>query len=109
MFEPEYQNQNPAVRKIQDVKHATNAIMDRTATPASLWLLCTEYVVYLFNRMAVDSLDGLTPLEKAHGQQPDISALLHFLWFEPVLFRQDSTFPSQGNERPGRWVGAAQN
>jgi hypothetical protein len=32
--EPHHQPQNPAERRIQEVKKTTNAIMDRTGTPA---------------------------------------------------------------------------
>ena len=66
--EPEQQNQDPAEWCIQDVKRTTNAIMDRIGTPASLWLLCTIFVWYLFNHVAHDIIGGITPLEHAHGQ-----------------------------------------
>ena len=74
--EPHYQNQNPAERRIQDVKHMTMGIMDRTRTPAPFWLLCILYVCYLLNHVASDQLDGVTPLEKAHRQKSDISVYL---------------------------------
>ena len=38
--EPHYQNQNPAERRIQDIKKTTNAIMDRTGTPAKTSIGC---------------------------------------------------------------------
>ena len=108
--EPYYQNQNPAERRIQDVKHITNSIMDRTGTPAKFWLLCTLFVVYLLNCCASESLGNITPIERATGQRPDISALLTYHWWEPVYFHSyDNKFPSKGNERIGRWVGVAEN
>ena len=39
--EPHYQHQNPAERRIQDIKRATNSIIDCTNILAYLWLLCT--------------------------------------------------------------------
>ena len=107
--EPYHQNQNPAEHRIQDIKHTTNAIMDRTGTPAGYWLLCSLYVVYLFNHLAHDSLDGQTPLFKAFGQVPDTSAFLSFHWWEPVYYQTHShDFPT-GVEKSGRWVGVAEN
>jgi hypothetical protein len=107
--EPHHQHQNYAERKIGDTKRLCGSIMDRTGTPSSYWLLCLLYVVFLLNHLASDTLGGLTPLELADGQKPDISALLQFRWFEPVLYAADPSFPSTSNERSGRWVGIAEN
>ena len=71
--EPEYQNQNPAEWRIQEVKKMNDAVMDRTGTPAKFWLLCMLYVVMLLNYLATQSLGWKTPLEKATGQKADIS------------------------------------
>jgi hypothetical protein len=107
--EPHQQHQNFAERKIGDTKRLTDSIMDRTGTPAKLWLLCLFYVVFLMNHLASPSLDGLTPIEKATGQRPDISPLLNFHWYEEVLYAdEDHSFPSQSREKSGRWVGIAE-
>ena len=37
--EAEYQHQNPAERKIQDVKRTMNSVMDRTGCESRWWLL----------------------------------------------------------------------
>ena len=104
--EPHYQNQNPAERRIQDIKKTTNAIMDRTGTPAKFWLLCTLYVVTLFNHLAQQTVKNITPLQAAHGQQPDVSKFLSFHWWEPVYYRVEKPgFPSESRERAGRWAG----
>jgi hypothetical protein len=50
--------------------------MDCTRTQASFWLLCLPYVVFLLNHLASKALGGLTPIDIATGQRPDISALL---------------------------------
>jgi hypothetical protein len=84
--EPHHQHQNYAERRIQEVKKMVNTIMDCTNTPPEYWLLCLSYVTYLLNRLAVESLNWRTPLQVAHGQRPDISALLLFRWFEPVYY-----------------------
>ena len=106
--EPHHQHQNYAERRIQEVKKHTNELMDRTNTPPSYWLLCTIYTVYILNRLSTASLGHKTPIEVATGQQPDISALLAFYWYEPVYFKDPNKhFPSQSNESAGRIVGIA--
>jgi hypothetical protein len=108
--EPHHQHQNPAERQIQEVKKRCNILMDRSGSPAPYWLLCTKYVVYLLNRLSLPSLKHRTPLEAATGQQPDISAMLAFHWFQPVYFHNPRTpFPSNTQERSGRIVGFAEH
>ena len=69
--EPHHQHQNHAERRIQEVSHLTNTIMDRTGTPAQHWSLATCCVVHLLNHMAVESLDWQTPMRVMMGQQPE--------------------------------------
>jgi hypothetical protein len=106
--EPLYQNQNFAERRIQDVKRLTNSIMDRTGTPAAFWLLCTLYVIYLLNHVAHDPLSGTTPITCAFSCETDVSALLSFHWWQPVYYADQAEFPSESNEKLGRWVGVAE-
>jgi hypothetical protein len=82
--------------------------MDRTGTQSHFWLLCLLYVVFLLNHLAFDALGGLTPIEVATGQRPDISALLQFCWFEPVLYSVDHSFATDSPEKAGCWVGIAE-
>jgi hypothetical protein len=105
--EPHYQHQNLAKRRIQEVKKLNDAVMDKTATPSKMWLLCLLYVVFLQNHLTVESL-GKTPLKVATGQQPDFSALLQFRWWEPVYYSVPSTFPEESCEKLGQWVGVAE-
>ena len=108
--EPHHQHQNSAERRIQEVKKMSNQLMDRTNTPPNLWLLCVNYVIYILNRLSTESIDWKTPIEAATGQQPDISAILAFRWFEPVYFKPPShAFPSESLERTGRVVGVAEH
>ena len=105
---PHQQNQNPAERQIQNVKRTSNMIMDRTNTPAHLWLLCVMYVLALFNHSAHESLGNITPIEKAKGYRPDVSKFLQYLWYEPVYYLDvGSRFPKQSNEKRGRFGGFA--
>jgi hypothetical protein len=47
--EPHHQHQNPAERRIQDVKKVSRQIMDRTGTPASFWILSLLHTTYILN------------------------------------------------------------
>ena len=106
--EPHHQHQNPAEHRTQDVKKISNQIMDRTGTPPQYWLLCLLYTVYLMNRLSTESLSWSTPYECAFGQKPEISALLAFLWWEPVYFSSPGSYPDT-KERSGRMVGIAEH
>ena len=108
--EPHQQHQNFAERRIQEVKKLSDGIMDKTGTPAKMWLLCLMYVVYLQNHLATESIGWKTPLEAATGQKADVSALLQFRWWEPVYYLADArTYPTESREKLGRWVGVAEN
>ena len=106
--EPHHQHQNPAERRIQDVKKMTNTLMDRTGTPSKFWLLCLLYTVYVLNRLSTESLNWKTPLESAFGQKPDISALLAFRWWEPIYYSTSNSFPNS-KELTGKIVGIAEH
>ena len=103
--EPYHEWQNYAERKIQDIKRTTNSLMDRTGTPAKYWLLCTLFILGMFNVVAHETNHGRTPIEVQTGQQPDISAYLAFYWFEPVVYKG----PGDRFEKAGYWVGPAEN
>ena len=71
--EPYCEWQNPAERKIQDVKRITKNIMDRTGAPSKVTLLCILFVIGLLNHMV--NADGVIPHSVFHGVQTDISPL----------------------------------
>ncbi|ACI65686.1 predicted protein [Phaeodactylum tricornutum CCAP 1055/1] len=106
--EPHHQHQNFAERRIATIEANTNNILNHTGAPDSTWLLCVTYVCYVFNHLAHESLHNRTPLEVLTGSTPDISVLLQFHFWEPVYYRlEDATFPSDGTEQTGRFVGIA--
>ena len=59
--EPYNEHQNPAERRILDIKSGTRTVLDRTDTPDRWWLLCMTYVTYIINYIALPSLDWHTP------------------------------------------------
>ena len=78
-LEPHQQNQNPAERRIQDIKKKINMFLDHTGSPPNTWLLCALYVIDLQNHLASHNLQGnITPIQKAFGYVPDISKFLQF-------------------------------
>ena len=107
--EPHHLNQNPAERRIQDIKKTSNVMMDRTGTPADLWYLSVEYSAYLLNHLANETLDWKTPIEVATGETPDISNLLQFHWYQKVYYYDPSSSYPRPKEKLGRFVGVAEN
>ena len=107
--EPHHPNQNPAERRIQDVKKMSNIMMDRTNTPADLWYLSVEYSAYLLNHLANETLDWRTPIEVATGETPDISNLLQFHWYQKVYYYDPKSSYPKPKEKLGYFVGIAEN
>ena len=107
--EPHHPQQNPAERRIGELKKYAQKIMDRTGTPSYLWFYCILYVVFLLNRTAMEPLSWRTPIEKALGETPDISSLLQFAFYEPVYYYDpDTPFPDS-KEKIGHFIGIAEN
>ena len=60
--------------------------------------------------MANETLGWRIPIEVLTGLTPDISPLLHFYFYEPVLYkRHEYLYLSESNEREGFYVGPTQN
>jgi len=108
--EPHQQHQNPGERGWKNTKEWTNNLLNISGAPASCWLLAIQYVCFLQNHIAYKSLGWRTPMEWLCGYTPDISALLQFTFYEPVLYkRRDAKFPSDSSECIGRFVGVAES
>ena len=91
--EPYHQHQNYAERRIQEVKNTSTIIMDRAKAPNCLWYHCLKYAVVLLNHLSSKGLDYKMPIEKAFGVTSDISALIQFYFYQPVLYL-DTNKPS---------------
>jgi len=106
--EPLHPKQNPAERRIQDIKRMSDKVLDRTGAPGYLWLWAMLYVVYLANHTAMENLGWRTPHEMALGETPDISALLQFSFYEPIYYLdEDASFPETA-EKLGHFLGVAE-
>jgi len=57
--------QNPAERRIQEIKKVSLSIMNHSNTPGSLsWLMATKYTIMVLNHTANKSIGGITPIEQ---------------------------------------------
>ena len=105
LTEPHHPGQNPAKRRIQDLKSYTKRILDRSGAPSSTWLLCLQYTCMLLNVQAHDQLNNRTPTEVAFGNTPDLSPFLQFHFYEEVLYLElTASFPAP-KEKKGWFVG----
>ncbi|MGH3054321.1 MAG: hypothetical protein ACRDL7_05015, partial [Gaiellaceae bacterium] len=99
--------QNPAERRIQEIKKAAEYFMDSTSADTKAWGFALLHAVWCLNRVATKSLGYITPYEYAIGETPDISAL-QFMFWQPLFYLDPlSRFP-QPTERGGRFLGIAE-
>ena len=84
--EPYHQNQNPAKWRYRTIDAWANTIMNRTGAPAHCWLLTLQYVCYILSYMSTASLGGQVPLQVLHGDTPDISIMLLYIFYQPVFY-----------------------
>ena len=49
-------NQNPAERRIQDIKGNTLTVLDHSVSQSWSWILCMDYVISIITCMAHGSL-----------------------------------------------------
>ena len=84
-------------------------LLDRTGAPDSMWFLAQDYLAHIHNLSANRQINWKIPEQVSRGGTPDISHILMFYWFEPVLYLDPvSKFP-ETTERPGHFVGFADN
>ena len=99
--EPHYQHQNPVERRIQDVKHTTENVMDRVGCAAKFWLIATLFVIGLLNVMC--NVNGEIPNSVVTGEMTDVSPYLSFHFWQEVFYEE----PGKNPEKLGRWCGPA--
>jgi hypothetical protein len=85
-----------------------------TGAPAFCWLLCLYYVIFIMNRLALESLEWRTAFECLKGSTPDISMIYRFRFYDKIYYKRDESeggkeFPSSSDELPGRFVGFSEN
>ena len=108
--EPHSPWQNPAeLNGVKYLKSHAQVLLDRTGAPDTLWFLAQDYLAHVHNLSANRQINWKIPEQVSRGGTPDISHILMFHWFEPVLYLDPvSKFP-ETTERPGYFVGFADN
>jgi hypothetical protein len=87
LTEPYHPQQNPAeMRAVKWLKSHSQVLMDRNEIPEWLWFQVVRYLADLHNYCADESLNWRTPMERRHGDTPNISAFLNFEFYEPVYY-----------------------
>ena len=76
--EAHYQHQNKAEHCYKHVKERVNTVLNASGAPADCWLLCLKCVCFIFNWMAMESLNWRTPHEHLTGSTSDISMIYRF-------------------------------
>ena len=75
----------------------TNTIMDRTASPAYIWLLALMHVCFILN-ITFNTTIGGVPLTHATSSTTNIRPILRFYWWQPVYYHlDDSSFSFEEN------------
>jgi hypothetical protein len=81
--EPHHPQQNPSeLCAIRWLKCSMQTLRIRTG--ASLWFWMSKYLINIHNITSDETLDWATPWAKRHSETPDISAFLHFKFYERV-------------------------
>ena len=94
-----HQRQPFSKRRHQTIKRQTSTLLDRMSTPAFAWLLAMHYVFFVLNRSYNATIKKMS-LNELTGSTRDMSPLLRFHFWEPVLFNtEDTSFPSDIPEK----------
>jgi len=79
------QNESKVERRIQDVKHKTVLVLQRSCDPLVFWCYGLIFVVDCLNHIAKEPLGWKTSSEVLNGDTPDISPF-RFKFWEPIKF-----------------------
>jgi hypothetical protein len=89
---------------VKYLKSHAQLLLDRTGAPDSIWFLAHDYLAHVHNLSANCQLNWKISEQVSRGEAPDISHVLMFYWFEPVLYL-DSVFKfPETTEKPGYFV-----
>ncbi|MGH3053585.1 MAG: hypothetical protein ACRDL7_01240, partial [Gaiellaceae bacterium] len=101
--------QNRAEREIQESKKMHRRLMHKFQVPKELWDYSIRYAAELRSCTVLPHLGGRTGYEILTGDTPDISHLLHFDFYQPVMYLEPNTSFPDARENLGRWLGPAHN
>ena len=83
---PFNQRQNPAKRKIRDVKHRTLLLLQKSGAPPEFWCYAVDFIVDTLNHTDHKPLNWRTPMEYYSGNTPNISKLCFSFWQDVDFF-----------------------
>lgn len=108
--EPHNQQQNPVeLNAIRLIKSQLEVLLARCNAPDAAWLDAAQYIANVNNVCAHEGLDWRIPEQVRSGLMQDISAYLHFRFWQPVYYTDtEASFPAT-KELLGHWVGVASN
>jgi hypothetical protein len=110
--EPHSPWQNPAeLNAVKYLKSHAQVLLDRTGASDNLWFLAQNYLAHVHNLSANRQLNWKVPEQVSKGRKgtPDISHILMFYWLEPILYLDPVLKFPEATERPGYFVGFADN
>jgi hypothetical protein len=70
---------------VKYLKSHAQVLLDRKGAPDNLWFLSQDYLTHVHNRSANSQFKWKIP-KQVSGGTTDISHILMFYWFEPVLY-----------------------
>ena len=82
-FTPHNQNESKVERRIQDVKHKTTLVLQRSQAPTEFWCYALIFVDDCLNHLAKKTLGWKTSMEVLNGDTADISPF-RFKFWEPI-------------------------
>jgi hypothetical protein len=85
--EPHSPWQNPAeLNGVEYLKSYAQVLLDRKGAPDNLWFLAQDYLANVHSSIQIVNSTGKYQNRYQGGGKPDISHILMFYWFEPVLY-----------------------
>ena len=94
---------------VRFLKSHSRVLMDRSGAPDNLWFACHAYISEVYNCCANEKIQWQTPYQRSRGDTPDISHLLQFKWFEPLLYLDPGARFPESQEQPGFFIGFGEN
>ena len=91
-FTPHNQNESKVERRIQDAKHKTTLVLQRSMTPLIFWCYALIFVVDCLNHTAKKPLGWRISTEVLNGDSSDISQF-RFRFWQPIKFMDKENFP----------------
>ena len=87
------------------LKSHSEILMNRSGCPDYLWYACHEYICAVHESCANEHLHWETPIQKSGEGTPDISHIMQFRWYEPVLYYNPNASYPETKEEQGCFVG----